>query len=67
MRNQRRIHTWLDIEHHLHRFLPKWNHCVEAGQIEVVLDKVLRDLAEVFVTGKRAEPADPRQRRGRRR
>lgn len=59
--------TCLHVEHHLHRLLPERHHPVQPGQVEVVFDKVLRDLAEVLVAGQRAEPADPCERRRRRR
>lgn len=53
--------TWLHIQNHLHSFLPEWDHDIETSQIEVVLDKVLRNLAEIFVAWERAEPAYPCQ------
>lgn len=59
--------TWLHVQHHLHRLLPKWHHGIESCQVEIILDEVLGDLAEVFVSWERAEPADPSQSRRRRR
>ena len=53
--------TGLDVEDHLHGLLPERDHAVEPGEVEVVLDEILGDLAKVFVSGQRAEPADPRQ------
>ena len=62
-----RRRTWLDIEHHLHRLLPEGDHRVQAREVEVVLDEVFRYFTEVFVSGQRAEPTNPGQRRSRRR
>ena len=59
------MRTWFNIEHHLHSFPPEWHHGVEAREVEVIFDEVLRNLAEVFVAGQRAEPGDPRQSRRR--
>lgn len=43
--------TWLDVQHHLHRLLPEGYHGVQARQIKIIFDKVLRHFAEVLVTG----------------
>lgn len=57
-----KIHTWFDVQDHLHRFLPKGHHCVETSQVEVVLDEVLCHFTEIFMARKGAEPTDPCQR-----
>lgn len=59
------MRTWFNVEHHLHSFPPERHHRVETREVEVIFDKVLRNLAEVFVAGQGAEPGDPRQRRRR--
>ena len=56
--------TSLHIQHHLHLLLPEWNHNIQPSEIEVVFNEVFCHFAEVFVTRKRAEPADPCERRG---
>lgn len=43
--------TWLDVQHHLHRLLPEGNHGVQACQVEIIFDKVLRHFTEVFMAG----------------
>ena len=54
--------TWLNIKYHVHCLLPKRNHVVQSGQVEVIFDEVFANFTEVFMARKRAEPADPRQR-----
>lgn len=58
----RAMRTWFDVQDHLHSLPPEWNHRIEASEVEVIFNKVLRNLAEVFVSRQRTEPADPRQR-----
>lgn len=41
--------TRFDIQNHLHRFLPEGNHRVQPGKIEIVFDKILRNLAEIIM------------------
>lgn len=53
--------TRLHVEDHLHRFLVERNKTGQAGQVEVVLYEILRDVAEVLVSRQRTEPVDPRQ------
>ena len=50
------MRTWFNIEHHFHGFPPERHHRVETREIEVVFDEVLRNFAEVFMAGERAEP-----------
>lgn len=51
--------TWFYIQHHLHGLFPERHHRVEACEVEVVLDEVLGNLAEILVSGERTEPANP--------
>lgn len=42
--------TRFNIQNHLHCLLPERHHAVQPGEIEVVLDELLADFAEVFMT-----------------
>lgn len=53
--------TRFNIQHHLHRLFPKRHDRIEPSKVKVVLDKVFRHFAKVFVSRQRAEPADPSQ------
>lgn len=59
---RRAMRTWFDVQDHLHRLPPERNHRIETSEVEVILNEVLRNLTEVFVSRQRTEPADPRQR-----
>jgi hypothetical protein len=50
----------LDVEDHLQSFLVHGDLALQAGQVEVVLDKVLGDLSKVLVADEAAEGRDPR-------
>ena len=43
------MRTWLYIQDHFHIFPPEWDHCIEASQIEIIFNEILRNLAKVFV------------------
>ena len=53
------LRTWFYIKDHLHCLFPEGNHGAETGEVEVIFNKVLGYLAEVFVARERAEPGDP--------
>lgn len=59
--NDELMRTGLHVENHLHRFPPERYHRIEACEVEIIFNEVFRDLAKVFVSGQRAEPADPSQ------
>lgn len=63
--NERRKRTRLHVQHHLHCLLPEWHHSIQAGEVEIILDKIFRDFTEVLVPRQGAKPANPRK--GRRR
>ena len=51
---------WLDVQDHLQCLLVHGHLRLQARQVEVVLDEVLRDLSEVLVAEQATEGRDPR-------
>ena len=54
-------HTWLNVQHHFHGFLPKRNHGIQSGQVEVIFNEIFCDFTKVLVAGKGTKPTNPRQ------
>ncbi|KAJ8105568.1 hypothetical protein OPT61_g10095 [Boeremia exigua] len=50
----------LDVQNHLQRFLVHGHLRLQARQVEVILDEILRHLGEVLVAEQAAEGRDPR-------
>ena len=50
----------LDVQDHLQSFLIHGHLALQTGQVEVILDEILRDLSKVLVADEAAEGCDPR-------
>jgi hypothetical protein len=57
--NEIRRRTRLHVQHHLHCLLPERYHSIQAGEVEIILDKIFRDFTEVLVPRQGAKPANP--------